>query len=179
MHNKNTVKHSFITMLLVVVFAFSLPVNLLAKNSEKTDETSGVIGNLQTYTADSSVQNNVIPLQTNTSAVKDNVYIEEEKMPGNDTAVSPDDVIPDINTDDVVDADDGYKEQNGVTVIPAVLNNFMRDSLSSIVSKKVYTFTVDKRGVIWKIRRKAVCGISLFMRNIHPTARVKPLITEL
>ena len=41
MHNKNTVKHSFITMLLVVVFAFSLPVNLLAKNSEKvaiTDE---------------------------------------------------------------------------------------------------------------------------------------------
>ena len=148
MHNKNTVKHSFITMLLVVVFAFSLPVNLLAKNSEKTDETSGVIGNLQTYTADSSVQNNVIPLQTNTSAVKDNVYIEEEKMPGNDTAVSPDDVIPDINTDDVVDADDGYKEQNGVTVIPAVLNNFMRDSLSSIVSKKVYTFTVDKRGVI-------------------------------
>lgn len=148
MHNKNKVKHSFITMLLVVVFAFSLPVNLLAKNSEKTDETSGVIGNLQTYTADSSVQNNVIPLQTNTSAVNDNVYIEEEKMPGNDTAVSPDDVIPDINTDDVVDADDGYKEQNGVTVVPAVLNNFMRDSLSSIVSKKVYTFTVDKRGVI-------------------------------
>ena len=148
MHNKNTVKHSFITMLLVVVFAFSLPVNLLAKNSEKTDETSGVIGNLQTYTADIPDKNNIVPLQTNSPAVNSNVYIEEETMPGNDTSVSPDDVIPDINTDDVVDADDGYKEQNGVTVVPAVLNNFMRDSLSSIVSKKVYTFTLDERGVI-------------------------------
>ncbi len=148
MHNKNSVKHSFITMLLVVVFAFSLPVNLLAKNGEQTGENSGVIGNLQTYTSDFSVQNNVVPLQTNSSEANSNVYKEEETMPGNDTAVSPDDVIPDINTDDVVDADDGYKEQNGVTVIPAVLNNFMRDSLSSIVSKKVYTFSVDKKGVI-------------------------------
>ena len=148
MHNVKSMKHSFITMLLVVVFAFSLPVNLLAKNSEKTDETSGVIGNLQTYTADIPDKNNIVPLQTNSPAVNSNVYKEEETMPGNDTAVSPDDVIPDINTDDVVDAEDGYKEQNGVTVIPAVLNNFMRDSLSSIVSKKVYTFTVDERGVI-------------------------------
>lgn len=147
MEREFSLKQAIVAMLLVFVLAFSVPLELsaqktasvqgepFAQNAEKVNEN--VVSGIQ----------NVIPLQTTPEISTDNTYKEEETMPGGDTAVNPDDIIPDME-DSVPDAGNGYKEQEGVTVIPAVLNNFMRDSLPSIVSKKVYTFSVSDRGAI-------------------------------
>ncbi len=147
MQNEFSMKRSVVALLLVVMLVFSFPVELFAKMS-----ADNVLSNQQnTVTLQSEINNNgaqVTPLQTAPEISTGGTYKEEETMPGNNNAVSPDDVIPDNDKDDAVDAGNGYKEKDGVTVIPALLNNFMRDSLPSLISKKVYTFSVEKRGVV-------------------------------
>lgn len=147
MQTEFSAKRSFVALLLIVMLTFSLPVELLAKNNltdEKNLQTDVV--QMQSGTVNNDVD--VTPLQTTPEVTTNNAYKEEETMPGADNAVSPDEVIPDSDKDNIVDAGEGYKEKEGVTVIPALLNNFMRDSLPSIISKKVYTFSVDKRGAV-------------------------------
>lgn len=147
MQNEFSMKRSVVALLLVVMLVFSFPVELFAKMS-----ADNVLSNQQnTVNLQSETNNNgaqVTPLQTTPEISTGGTYKEEETMPGNNNAVSPDDVIPDNDKDDAVDAGNGYKEKDGVTVIPALLNNFMRDSLPSLISKKVYTFSVEKRGVV-------------------------------
>ena len=152
MQNGFSVKRSVFALLIVVMLIFSLPVELFAKKN--TDDTVSVQQSVVT-TMQSEIYNDtavvapVAPMQAVPEITTDSIYKEEETMPGIDNSVSPDDVIPEEdNEDDVVDAGDGYKEKDGVTVIPALLNNFMRDSLPSLISKKAYTFSVDQRGVV-------------------------------
>ncbi len=147
MTNEFSMKRSVVALLLVVMLIFSLPVELFAKMSaDNAVNSQQNVVNLQSETNNNGAE--VAPLQTAPVITTDDTYKEEETMPGNNNAVSPDDVIPDNDKDDAVDAGNGYKEKDGVTVIPALLNNFMRDSLPSLISKKVYTFSVDKRGVV-------------------------------
>ena len=146
MHRDFSLKQAVVALLLVFMLVFSVPAELAVmkftvaeeKKWAQSDENSG----------ESIVKpQNAAPLQLQTEITTENTYKEEETMPGGDTAVTPDDIIPDTE-DNVVDAGSGWQEKEGVTVVPAALNNFMRDSLASVISKKVYTFTLDRRGAI-------------------------------
>lgn len=77
----------------------------------------------------------------------DNDYESSDKLPGDDTSINPDDVLPDIDNSGDVDFDVD-EEKEGVKIIPVKINNSVRDSLASLISENVYTFTVEERGVI-------------------------------
>ncbi len=148
MQKEFSIKQAVVALLLVAVLVFSVPLELsvrelpLAENSPYSDNTVEINENK------TEEKNNIISLQTLTDNSDSGIHIDEETMPGTDNSVGAEDIIPDEDEDSVVDAGNGYQEQEGVTVIPAVLNNFMRDSLPSVISKKVYTFSVADRGVI-------------------------------
>lgn len=63
-----------------------------------------------------------------------------------------DDVIADLNSgnsDDItVVAPVRPDEKEGVSIVPIAVNNIIRDALASIISSKVYTFSVTERGVL-------------------------------
>lgn len=146
MHREFSFKQAFVALLLVAMLVFSVPMELAVREFTVAEEKR--LAQNEENAAESIIKpQSVTPLQTQTESTTENTYKEEETMPGGDTAVSPDDIIPDAD-DNIVDAGDGYQEKEGVTVIPAVLNNFMRDSLPSVISKKVYTFTLDRRGAV-------------------------------
>lgn len=53
------------------------------------------------------------------------------------------------NSADNENADtDENTERDGVTIVPASVNNVIRDSLPSLISTKIYTFSISERGVI-------------------------------
>lgn len=146
MHREFSLKQAFIALLLVAMLVFSVPMELAVREFTVSEEKKGAQS--EEIAGESIVKpQSAAPLQLQSEVTTENTYKEEETMPGGDTAVTPDDIIPDIE-DNIVDAGAGYQEKEGVTVIPAVLNNFMRDSLPSVISKKVYTFTLDRRGAI-------------------------------
>lgn len=64
----------------------------------------------------------------------------------------PDDVISDLNSghSDNITVVEPVRpdEKEGVSVVPITVNNIIRDALTSIISSKVYTFSVSERGVI-------------------------------
>lgn len=68
------------------------------------------------------------------------------------TAINPDDVVADVenggNSGEIDREQTRPNENPGVSLIPVQVNNLIRDSLPSIISSNVYTFTLDKRGVI-------------------------------
>ena len=109
-----------------------IPLDSVADN-EKYEESAPVV-----HTAD-------------VSEVNTDDYKEEETMPDGGTVIPPEDILPGTDSDvtEIPDdgSDDSYTEDN-VTVIPAKLNNVMRDSLANIISKKVYTFTADSRSAV-------------------------------
>lgn len=68
-------------------------------------------------------------------------------------SLSAEDILPAPAADDItVIADDDNNGENtereGVTIVPATVNNVIRDSLPSIISTKIYTFSVSERGAI-------------------------------
>lgn len=146
MHREFSLKQAVVALLLVVMLVFSVPVELAVREFTVAEEKR--LAQNEENVAESIIKpQSTTPLQVQPEITTENTYKEEETMPGGDTAVSPDDIIPDTD-DNIVDAGDGWQEKEGVTVIPAVLNNFMRDSLPSVISKKAYTFTLDRRGAI-------------------------------
>ncbi len=61
--------------------------------------------------------------------------------------IKPEDILPD--TDNVTQVPDNSESTNdGVITVPAMLNNIMRDSLPTVITKKAYAFTVDRRGAV-------------------------------
>lgn len=86
--------------------------------------------------------------QEETSVVfSDNTYESEDSIPDNGTGVKPEELLPDLGGagESSFDVDE---EKEGVKIIPVKINNSIRDSLASVISENVYTFTVEKRGVI-------------------------------
>ena len=78
---------------------------------------------------------------------KSEYKIENESIPGESTAVVPDKVLPDGNVQNV-DKNQSSTESTGTTVVPVKINNIIRDSLATVISKNVYTFSVSQRGAI-------------------------------
>ena len=67
---------------------------------------------------------------------------EEEKT----TVIHTDDVIESIS-DNIVTAP-SYTEKENVNIIPATVNNTIMDSLQSVITTNIYTFTVTERGAV-------------------------------
>lgn len=63
------------------------------------------------------------------------------------SAVAPEDVLPGAESG-VTDNSSYQTVREGVSVAPVEVNSIIRDSLKSIISSKVYTFSVDSRGII-------------------------------
>lgn len=151
MKNEISLKNAAVALVLAFVLAFSMPVSMVSHVvSQNTSSSSGgVTADIQTL----SVENEIQPQEQQTvitPSVNTDDYKEEETMPGNDTVLSPDEILPDENSGVTeMPTDDAAADvQEGVTVVPAKLNNIMRDSLANIISKKIYTFTADRRSAV-------------------------------
>ena len=166
MKKEFSAKEAFIALLLAVVLAFSAPVNLVYNKAE--DNASYSVGSnksqLQMHCpdsdskTDSAAQNSAetaglsympeIAEAEDIQHLNTTEYQQAASAPVSDTSVTADDILPDDNSTVTEIPSDNEVVQEGVTVVPAMLNNTMRDSLANIVSKKVYTFTADKRGAV-------------------------------
>ena len=150
MESQYSVKRAAAAILMAAVIAFSVPINIAvsetaAISNEPLAQNSADTAFLNTSTVPKSSTTQKEPEAPEPGT--DNKYTQEETMPGNDTSLTPDDILPD-NDDSITEIGGGYTEKNGVTVIPATVNNIIRDSLPSIISKKVYTFSLSSRGTI-------------------------------
>ncbi len=148
MNNEYSVKRAAVAILMVFVLVFSVPMNFAAMKTATSEnipmaQNNSDIVNLNTGNGTSASPS----VLTETVSPDTDAYKEEESAPGGDTSVSPDEILPDAD-DGFNDIGNDYVEKEGVTVVPATLNNIMLDNLPSIVSKKMYTFSVDKRGAI-------------------------------
>lgn len=85
--------------------------------------------------------------ETSDVIFSDNTYESSDELPGGATGVNPDEVLPEIDESGAVDYT-ANEEKEGVKIIPVKINNSVRDSLASVISENVYTFTVEERGVI-------------------------------
>lgn len=63
------------------------------------------------------------------------------------SAVAPEDVLPGADSD-ITDKSSSSTVREGVSVAPVEVNSIIRDSLKSIISSKIYTFSVDSRGIV-------------------------------
>lgn len=146
-----TCKQAFIAVLLIFVLLFSVNINIaapqtsvhsakpLAQNTSKEEIVKAENIKPKTETALLSA--------SNTDRTKTDTYKQTDSAPISDSSVSTDDILSDTQ-ENITETQSGYTEKDGVSIIPATLNNTMRDSLPSIISKKVYTFSVDSRGAV-------------------------------
>lgn len=151
MENSYSAKRAAMAVLLVFVLVFSVPINIAAPRTATTDS----LPLAQNYSNSALLNTNTTPAVQTVAKEEpqipdinsENNYKEEATMPGGDTSLSPDDILPDTD-DGFNEIEDGYTEKEGTIVVPATINNIMLDNLPSIISKKVYTFSVDSRGAI-------------------------------
>lgn len=151
MENPYSVKRAVTAVLLVFVFAFSVPINIVAPRTASADTLPLAQNNSNSAFLSTNTTHAVQPVAKEEPQIPDinaeNNYKEEESMPGGDTSLSPDDILPDTD-DGFNEIEGGYTEKEGTIVVPATINNIMLDNLPSIISKKVYTFSIDARGAI-------------------------------
>lgn len=145
---KHNLKFSVVAIILSVVMAVSSQADmfLMAKlNMNNTAEGSQTLQNSSVINVSSDT--NVKADKIDTSESMDD-YKSDDSVFDNISSVNPDTVLPSDDKSEDIDNDKNYSEENGVTIIPVKINNSIRDSLSSVISKNVYTFSVDERGVI-------------------------------
>lgn len=156
MENSYSAKRAAVAILLVLVLVFSVPMNLVTMKTASVGSVPMAQNNADTaYVNTDNILNTedipssvpVIQAETEITDTDDDKYKEEESMPGGDTSLLPDEILPDAD-EGFTDIGNEYVEKEGVTVVPAALNNIMLDSLPSIISKKVYTFSLNSRGAI-------------------------------
>ncbi len=151
MENSYSAKRAIIAVLLVFVFAFSVPINIVAPRTTSADNLPLAHNDSNSAFLNTNTKPAVQTVAKEEPQIPDinaeNNYKEEKAMPGGDTSLSPDDILPDTD-DGFNEIEGGYTEKEGVIVVPATINNIMLDNLPSIVSKKVYTFSIDSRGAI-------------------------------
>lgn len=141
---KRNFTYSVIALVLAAVMAVAGQVNMIAPAAVSVNE---VVGG-----ADGSDSSATVFLSADTDEKTDitfteNSYESKDELPGGSTAVDPDEVLPDTDASEDVDFAVN-EEKEGVNIIPVKINNSIRDSLASVISENVYTFTVDERGVI-------------------------------
>lgn len=150
MKKEFSLKNAAVALVLAFVLAFSMPVGIVSHTAQQNSPSPS--GNMTAGMQSLSVENETQPQEQHTVITPDintDDYREEETMPGNDTMLSPDEILPDEDSGVTeMPSDDETQVQEGVTVVPAKLNNIMRDSLANIISKKVYTFTAEKRSAV-------------------------------
>lgn len=145
-----TRRQSVIAFLLIFVLLFSVNINIAVPHTAVHSETP--MAQLQTADKTVSAENKnlqpqTVQLSADASAQNDDTPKTDEKSPITDTSVLSDDILEDTK-ENITETQGGYEEKEGVTVIPATLNNTMRDSLPSIISTKIYTFSVEARGAV-------------------------------
>ena len=155
MNTEFSAKRAAVAILMVLVLVFSVPMSLMpaktatAGNVPMAQNSSPVV-NVNTNTNAGTDSVGATPsVLTGTQSVYgiDEKYDIQESIPEDELTVVADEILPDEDSG-YNEIENEYVEKEGVTVVPATLNNIMLDSLPSIISKKVYTFTVEKRGAI-------------------------------
>ena len=145
------VKNTFLAAILAVLVVLSSPVNIVsldgAFSSGETDKTE------KTEVVQIDTENNepeIIPSVITTPKYDTDDYKESETKVPEDTVIKPEDILPDKDSgiNQIPSDNEENASHDGTIVVPAMLNNIMRDSLSTTVSKKVYTFTADERGAV-------------------------------
>ncbi len=155
MKNEYSFRKTAVALVLAAMLVFSFPLSLISytldmKNSSQASSSSEntVIPLNAVSESENSEKNAVVP-QPDTDMGD---YKEEETMPDGGTVIPPEEILPDTESGvtEIPDEDenDDIVTQDNVTVIPAKLNSIMRDSLASIISKKVYTFSADSRSAV-------------------------------
>lgn len=150
MNNAYSVKRAAVAILLVLVLVLSVPMNFAAMKTSSAENTPMAQNNADVVNVNTQQGVSASPsilTESEQPDTNDNKYEETETAPDNDSALLPDEILPDAD-DGFNDVGNEYTEQEGVTIVPATLNNIMLDSLPSIVSKKIYTFSIDTRGAI-------------------------------
>ena len=130
--------HIFVAVVMIAIMLLCIPSNII---SEKTSsEEKPPLAQNQNV---SSQLNAKTEKETTTSA-PETTTVKEEKETENTTkssekftAVSPVAEVKNIST-----------AKNGEIYVPATLNNVMLDNLSSMVTKKIYTFSITARGAV-------------------------------
>lgn len=138
---------SIIAVILTAVLIFSAQSDIVTLTSNETKNSSKTTSSDTVTLSDLSSTNS----EDNASAVvlSDNSYESEDEIPGGSSAVDPVEVLPDTDSSEEIEIDyDTNEETAGTTIIPVKINNSIRDALTSVISKNVYTFSVDERGVI-------------------------------
>ena len=157
MNNAYSAKRAAVAILMVLVLVFSVPMNFAAvqapsdKNVPMAQNSSPVV-NLNTNAntnknADSASATPSVLTETQAEYGIDEKYDIQESIPEEKVTVVADEILPDEDSG-YNEIENDYAEQEGVTVVPATLNNIMLDGLPSIISKKVYTFSIESRGAI-------------------------------
>ncbi|MBR5234070.1 MAG: hypothetical protein IKW03_07650 [Clostridia bacterium] len=143
------IKNTVVAVIMTVLVVLSAPVDIVSVNgtfsSGETDnsEKTGIINlNAQDNSTESVQPEAIIPTYNT-----DDYKAPETKTPEG-TAIKPEDILPGKDAEINQVPSDNDVSHDGTIVVPALLNNIMRDSLSTTVSKKVYTFTADERGAV-------------------------------
>ena len=119
---KQTVKgwNVFIATFLIAILLFCIPASIISEKTSSEYKNSSV-----------QIQNLSSKLDT-----------EEENKISHNTVGALEEYIPAADVQNIDTA------KNGEVYIPATLNNVMLDNLSSMVTKKIYTFSITSRGAV-------------------------------
>lgn len=140
-------KESLLAFLLTAVLIFSTQMQIAAPAmSAEEPDVPGVVTVARPAGSESQTDAAFLnAAKTEPTAVP----AQTTETPVLDTALSPDEILPDADKDPVQELpEEGNIEKEGVTIIPAQVNNIIRDNLPSLISSKVYTFSVSERGVM-------------------------------
>lgn len=158
MKNEYSFRKAVIAVVLAVMIVISFPVSLVSytidmrKSALASFPEDNSVISLNTV-ADNEHHDGSVPV-IHASEVSDadtDAYKEDETMPDSGTVIPPEEILPDKDSGVTEIPDDGNDDvitEDNVTVIPARLNNIMRDSLANIISKKMYTFSADSRSAV-------------------------------
>ncbi len=154
MHYKKI--YPYIAFVLAVTVAFASQLSLLfSENYTLLENSVADVGSLNSDSVQFALKDEKSTQPLNSLALSEQAeanealgkYESSNEMPNGSTAVKPDEILPD--TDNIEDvAENEYTEQSGVRIIPIKPNNSIRDSLASVVSQNIYTFSIEERGVI-------------------------------
>ena len=142
-------------MALVLIFSTQAQISAPAMSSDRENAQSVSIVPFAKQTEKLQESVSVDPAQNVSDASDEIVHnygsTGDISSPAGRATSFTDDILSSVNDEITVIENDGQKEnteREGVTIVPADVNNVIRDSLPSIISTKIYTFTVDERGVI-------------------------------
>ncbi len=150
------IKNAVVAVILTALVVLSSPVNIVSVNGNFAAGEETIIKeksetmHLNAQDDEPEKEAELIQPVATTPTYNTDDYKEHEKKPVNDTIIKPEDLLPDKDSEinQIPSDSDNDASHDGTIVVPAMLNNIMRDSLATIVSKKVYTFSTEERGAL-------------------------------